>query len=95
MVLTKTYDRSPNARDACIEYHGHKCAVCGFDFKDKYGNIGEGYIEVHHLQEISSVGEDYEINPVADLRPVCSNCHSMLHRNKPAYSIDELKRKII
>jgi 5-methylcytosine-specific restriction protein A len=95
IITIKNYDRSPKARDECIVYHGYECAVCGFNFRDKYGVIGNNYIEVHHLHEISLVGEDNEIDPITDLRPVCSNCHSMLHRTRPAYSIDELKTKII
>lgn len=50
---------------------------------------------VHHLQEISSIGEEYEVNPIEDLRPVCPNCHAMLHKRDPAYSIADLKVVIL
>jgi 5-methylcytosine-specific restriction protein A len=30
------------------------------------------------------------LDPEADLRPVCPNCHAMLHRTKPAMSVSEL-----
>ncbi|MEI8372579.1 MAG: hypothetical protein WCJ35_07065 [Planctomycetota bacterium] len=36
-------------------------------------------------------GKEYKVDPVNDLRPVCANCHAILHRLKPAYSIDEVK----
>lgn len=50
----------------------------------------EGLIHVHHLKPLGEVGEGYLLDPVADLRPVCPNCHAMLHRRKPALGIDEL-----
>jgi Predicted restriction endonuclease len=68
--------------------------VCGFDFEKRYGAIGVGFIHVHHLVDIASIGGRYQVDPVRDLRPVCPNCHAMLHREKPALSIQELKRQI-
>ncbi|MFG3611289.1 hypothetical protein [Rummeliibacillus stabekisii] len=46
---------------------------------------------VHHLKELHTIGESYEVEPIADLRPVCPNCHAILHKRKPAYSIEEIK----
>lgn len=93
-VTSKTYDRSPHARQACIEYYGYNCAVCSFNFKSAYGELGSTYIEVHHLRQVADVGEEYLINPVKDLRPVCANCHRMLHQRRPALSIEELLASI-
>jgi 5-methylcytosine-specific restriction protein A len=56
-----------------------------------YGEIGNGFIHVHHVVELASVKDEYKVNPVDDLRPVCPNCHAMLHQKKPAYTIEELK----
>ena len=89
-ITSKTYDRSTLARQACIEYYGYNCAVCGFNFKAAYGDLGATYIEVHHLRQVADVGEEYLINPVEGLRPVCANCHRMLHRRRPPLSIEEL-----
>lgn len=89
-ISTKTYDRSALARRACIQHHGYDCAVCGFNFQKAYGPIGETYVEVHHLKQIADMGEEHRINPVEDLRPVCANCHRMLHRQRPPFSIEEL-----
>ena len=89
-LTIKTYDRSPGAREACIEHHGYNCAVCGFNFGKVYGSVGEGFIEVHHLQQIADQGEEYIIDPVKDLRPVCANCHRMLHKVRPPISIEAL-----
>lgn len=93
-VTVNAYERSSAARAACLSHYGHSCSVCGFDFEKTYGTIGKDFIHVHHLKEISSIGQKYHVDPVQDLRPVCPNCHAMLHRRTPAYSIDELKQVI-
>jgi 5-methylcytosine-specific restriction protein A len=90
-ITYKTYDRSPIARQACIEHYGYSCSVCGFNFGEAFGALGANYIEVHHLKQIADVGEEYMIDPKVDLRPVCANCHRMLHKTRPPISIEELK----
>ncbi|MDW8395005.1 MAG: HNH endonuclease [Anaerolineae bacterium] len=90
-VTVNAYERNPRARQACIQHYGLSCAVCGFNFEEVYGSIGEGYIHVHHIVPLSEIDEAYEIDPIADLRPVCPNCHAMLHRRSPAYAIEELR----
>lgn len=54
-------------------------------------NRCESSISMHHEIEIITIGEEYEINPITDLKLICPNCHAMLHKRKPAYSIDELR----
>jgi len=94
-ITVNTYERSPQARQKCIEKYGTKCSVCNFDFEQKYGKIGKDFIHVHHLTTISSIAENYEVNPIEDLRPVCPNCHAMLHKKQPEpYTINELKEII-
>lgn len=85
------YERNPEARQECLNHYGYECTVCNMNFEDEYGPMGKDYIHVHHEVEISSIGEEYEINPIEDLKPVCPNCHAMLHKRKPAYLIEELK----
>ncbi|ASV72835.1 hypothetical protein THTE_0233 [Thermogutta terrifontis] len=60
-------------------------------FEDVYGKIGRGYIHVHHLVPPSAIGKRYRLNPKRDLRPVYANCHAMIHRRDPPYTIDKLK----
>lgn len=91
-ISVNVYERDPNARRKCIARWGLKCSVCSFDFAETYGELGEGFIHVHHLKPLGEIGERYELNPVADLRPVCPNCHAMLHRRRPALAIEDLKR---
>jgi 5-methylcytosine-specific restriction enzyme A len=88
---TVAYERNSNAREACLQHHGRSCTVCGMNFQDSYGEIGQGFIHVHHIVPISQIGESYQVNPEKDLAPVCPNCHAMLHRRMPPYSIQELR----
>ncbi len=94
VVSYRTYDRSPAARQACIEHHGYDCCVCGFSFEEEFSDLGKNYIEVHHLKQIADIAKEYEVNPITDLRPVCANCHRMLHKSRPALSIEELRNII-
>lgn len=93
-ITVNRYERDLVARQKCIEHYGSVCVVYGFDFEKRYGAIGAGFIHVHHLVDIASIGGRYQVDPVRDLRPVCPNCHAMLHQERPAMSIDILKRKI-
>lgn len=90
-IIVNRYERNRKAREKCIAVHGCKCAVCGIDFEKTYGKIGCGFIHVHHIVPLSSIGKEYELNPTKDLVPVCPNCHAMLHRKEPPYDVDDLK----
>ncbi len=90
-VVVNGYERNPRARRICLDHYGSGCNICALDFGATYGELGEGYIHVHHLRPLSTVGEEYELGPIADLRPVCPNCHAMLHRPKELMSIEDLR----
>lgn len=94
-IIVNKYERDPAARKKCIEHFGIKCQICNFDFFKIYGDLGKDFIHVHHKKPISEIGEEYEVNPINDLIPVCPNCHAMLHRRKPAYTVEEIIRLII
>jgi 5-methylcytosine-specific restriction enzyme A len=95
-ILVNKYERSSIARKKCIEYNGLKCIVCSLDFTSKYGEIGNGFIHIHHIIPIHQIKKEYKVNYKKDLVPVCPNCHAMLHRkmNGKEPSIDELKKMI-
>ena len=66
------------------------------NFEEEYGRIGHGYIHVHHLSlisELEGAGEnEVDVDPEKDLRPICPNCHAMVHQRKEfPFTIDELK----
>ncbi|WP_083636767.1 HNH endonuclease [Leptolyngbya sp. 'hensonii'] len=91
-VSVNAYERNFQARQKCIEHYGVSCFVCGFNFGEFFGELGEGFIHVHHLCPISEIAGEYEVDPVKDLRPVCPNCHAMIHRRSPSLSIEEIVR---
>lgn len=88
------YERNPLNRKACIALKGTTCAVCGLNFEKKYGPVGAGFIEIHHRKPVSQYDGEQLVNPLTDLVPVCANCHAMLHRRNPPYSVEELKEMI-
>lgn len=89
-VQVNAYERNPNARRQCLNHYGMNCIACGFNFKLTYGAAATNHIHVHHLQPLASIGESYVVDPVADLRPVCANCHAVIHLRTPPYTIEEL-----
>jgi len=91
-VMATRYERSPVNRAACIELHGTLCGICGIDFGTVYGELGEGFIEVHHIVPVSTIELGTVVDPATDLIPVCSNCHSMVHRKNPPLTPGELRR---
>lgn len=90
-ITVNIYERNSRARSACVEHYGAKCIVCSFDFQEKYGEIGKDFIHVHHTKPLGEIGAEYKVDPINDLRPVCPNCHAMLHRRKPPFGINELR----
>jgi predicted HNH restriction endonuclease len=95
MRYSTYYERNPRLRLMAILIHGYDCQVCNFNFKSFYGEIGEGYIHIHHLKPISKYGKNNKVNPKEDLASLCANCHSMVHRYKnKTISISELKAYI-
>ncbi len=93
-VLVNKYERNRINRTLCIENHGARCCVCGFDFFNAYGSIGRGFIHVHHVVPVSLLGPGYVIDPAVDLVPVCPNCHAMLHRQSPPLDVLALRAEI-
>lgn len=95
-TLTR-YERSQRLRQRCLQQKGYRCAVCGMDFESVYGEIGRGYIEVHHVRPISTYNSEHEV-PDSELVPLCSNCHAMIHRAGSDYkhpiSVEELRNII-
>ena len=90
-ISIDTYERDRTARNKCLQHYGTRCAVCAQDMSEIYGPVAAGLIHVHHLKPLSEVKGDYQVHPITDLRPVCPNCHAVIHRRKPAYKIEEIK----
>jgi predicted HNH restriction endonuclease len=90
-VLVNRYERDAKARAVCLAKFGWTCTICRFNFEERYGDIGYGFIHVHHLQPLALRKKQYRLDPITDLVPVCPNCHAMLHSADPPLSIDELR----
>lgn len=83
-----------SAKDSFKQKEGKLyCQVCGFDFYEKYGEIGCDFIEGHHTIPISELKGEVKTK-AKDVALVCSNCHRMLHRRRPWLKMGELKRLI-
>ena len=92
-VQVNRYERNPEARAKCIEFHKARCKVCEMSFDETYGIFAKDFIHVHHIKPLSEINEEYEVDPINDLIPVCPNCHAMLHRqeNGIPMTVDRLK----
>jgi hypothetical protein len=93
-VTVNKYERDPAARKKCLATYCHQCTVCDLDFEAQYGGIGRDLSHCHHLKELSTVGPGYAVDPLEDLRPVCPNCHAMLHKRRPAFTPEELRQML-
>jgi hypothetical protein len=93
-VKVNVYERNKGARKKCIEHYGAKCIICGFNFSETYDGIGYGFIHVHHIKPLSEINEEYKVDPINDLIPVCPNCHSVIHKSKEPYTIKEVQNML-
>ena len=89
-VLVNAYERNRKARRRCIAAHGSTCCICGFSFGAVYGPEAEECIHVHHVRPLSERGGPYVVDPVVDLRPVCPNCHAVLHLGGRCRTVEEV-----
>lgn len=94
-ILVNRFERSKTAREQCLKHYGYACSACGITLEDVYGELAEQFIHVHHVVPLSMIRDDYQVDPITDLRPVCPNCHSMIHRRKDPLTIDELKELLV
>jgi 5-methylcytosine-specific restriction protein A len=90
-VYVNQYERNPAARSRCVAHYGRKCAVCGMTFGDTYGSDAARLIEVHHLDPLGGAGGEHPVDPIKDMRPLCPNCHAVVHLKSPPISIDQAR----
>lgn len=89
------YEHDPDARRLCLAFHGTACAACGFSFEAVFGRSGDDLVQVHHLMPGIDLEPGYQLDPIADLVPLCPNCHALSHRGVPVpYTTAELRRMI-
>jgi 5-methylcytosine-specific restriction protein A len=90
-VEVNRYERNRINRANCLALHGTRCKACDLDLGDRYGEIGEGFIHVHHVVPVSKLGAGYIVDPLTDLVPLCPNCHAIAHRTDPPASVESLQ----
>ena len=94
VVISVRRERNSTLRNNALAIHGYDCMACGFNFEEFYGEIGKGFIEVHHVVPLANAGKT-KTNPETDLVVLCANCHRMVHKQKGVcLSIQEIKKYI-
>jgi predicted HNH restriction endonuclease len=75
-------ERNRTAAKQAKKFHGTRCQACDLDFAERYGAIGKGFIEAHHLKPIATLEEGMAVtyDVAADFAVLCANCHRMIHR---------------
>lgn len=52
-------------------------------------------VQVHHIKPLATIGQAYEVDPINDLRPVCANCHAVIHHTTQMRTIEEVRAMIV
>jgi len=75
-------ERNRTATQFAKNFHGNRCQAWNLDFSERYGEIGRGFIEAHHLRPIATLDEGVPVkyDAAADFAVLCPNCHRMIHR---------------
>ena len=78
------------AKKAAMKKHGRLfCEACGFDFAERYGEVGEGLIDVHHTKPVHTLKEGDKTR-LEDLALLCSNCHRVVHSSRKWLTIGQV-----
>ncbi len=94
LVQHLRYERSPRNRQAALAIHGYDCKGCATNLERVYGALGREFIHVHHVLPLSELETPVPVDPQNDLIPLCPNCHAIVHRRRPPYSLEELRKAI-
>lgn len=71
------------------------CEVCSFDYERSYGKRGHKFMEAHHKKPLSSLKPEGEKVTPEDYALICANCHRMIHRFSPWWSVEELREGFV
>jgi 5-methylcytosine-specific restriction enzyme A len=92
--MHRRIERNPRAGREAKRNHGLRCQACDLQFDERYGELGKGFIEAHHLRPIASLEEgaavSYDI--AADFAVLCPNCHPMIHRTADPADLEGFRR---
>ncbi|HEY9896294.1 MAG TPA: DUF3578 domain-containing protein [Candidatus Sericytochromatia bacterium] len=91
--MHRVVERNKSLSKRVKQLQGYACKACDFNFEARYGQIGKDFIEAHHCVPISSLNkEKIQLDPLRDFMVLCSNCHRMIHRIKPAPTLEEFRK---
>jgi 5-methylcytosine-specific restriction protein A len=96
LQLHKRYERdralADKKRNAVAATNNGKlqCEACNFDFAERYGSYGSGFIEVHHKKPVHTIALG-EKTKLGDLALLCANCHRMVHRSRVPLPVEQLR----
>jgi 5-methylcytosine-specific restriction protein A len=91
--LHKRIERNQSLAKEVKRRKGDTCEACGFNFFNRFGETGRGYIEAHHLTPISALhGSNMGLNPEKDFAVLCANCQRMIHKTPWIGDIVAFKR---
>lgn len=94
-VIMQDYERSKGARLACLAHYGFNCFVCGENLRKKYRGLNMELIHVHHEIPMATISSSHTVDPILDLKPVCPNCHAVIHARVPPFTVAEAKQMLI
>jgi hypothetical protein len=89
-------ERNRTAAKQAKKFHGTRCQACDLNFEQRYGEIGKGFIEAHHLKPIASLEEGVAVtyDVAADFAVLCANCHRMIHRSDDPSNLSLFKKNL-
>lgn len=90
-VYVNRYERDTKLRALCLAHHSMRCSCCDVLLEELYGEAARDLVHVHHLTPLHKIPNGAKIDPTSDLRPVCPNCHAVIHRKDPPYTIEEVR----
>jgi len=96
-IWVNVYERAPRARRDCLDYYREpdgkvKCWICKMDFAGDYDESMAGKMHIHHRKPLHEIRQEYQVDPIKDLLPVCPNCHYVIHAL--GWSPEELKERL-
>ena len=92
----KRIERNRKLAEKAKKIHGYACQACNFSFEERYGELGTGYIEAHHLTPLHKPkGQKITLNSKTDFAVLCSNCHRMIHKSKFVSQVKEFRAEYI
>lgn len=98
-VLSRRIERAPNVRPKVLERRGIICEGCGLDPVKHLGHFGppsSAPVDVHHLNPLRSLqeGESRRYKIPEDFRVLCPTCHRLIHSQRDADDMDQLRTSI-